>query len=50
MFAYFSKQNAREDIRYENAEWIYEVENIKNEDKMKKLADWRKSKHFGDSK
>jgi hypothetical protein len=45
MFAYFSKQNAREDIRYENAECIYEVENMKNEDKMKKLADWRKPKH-----
>lgn len=46
MFAYFSKQNAKEDIRYENAECIYEVENIRNEDEMKKLADWRKPRHF----
>jgi hypothetical protein len=45
MFAYFNKQNAREDILYEYAECIYEVENMKNEDKMKKLAGWRKPKH-----
>lgn len=36
----------RSDEEYENAECIYKVDNLMNEDEMKKLTEWRKARYF----